>query len=116
MVTNFLELATTLKYLGANTRKWLLEKEVIFTACIRLLQMSKGQQGFLFAVALVDKSVLASHVTPFGIHWAAMLFLASVSCSLDRGQFVGGLHGILTAKICIHKIYIETVSNICASM
>ena len=34
MATNFLELATTLKYLGA---KWLPGKKVNFTPCCRLL-------------------------------------------------------------------------------
>ena len=36
MATNFLELATTLKYLGA---KWLPEKKVNFTPCSRICQL-----------------------------------------------------------------------------
>ena len=51
MTTNFLELATTLKYLGA---KWLPEKKVNFTPCIQLYNLNKIHASHQFTDCYVS--------------------------------------------------------------
>ena len=46
MATNFLELATTLKYLGT---KWLPGKKVNFTPCLRVSLLAESETGFVIS-------------------------------------------------------------------